>query len=179
MNRNLDDRFRFCTDNCFQPVSDPAYVRRNSEIIAIKNLTASLLPFVHAPDSDKNALNLLLEQERELFRKIEDMDKPMIFAFLKNATEKLSQAFGNQAKKNKVLGKILGKVKVTNSGDKNSYVDKVKTEFFAKIKSDNKASFLSPSMVSETIIGYETITDELVCFLLLLPQCPWQSRALY
>ena len=71
-------------------LSDPAYVRRNSEIIAIKNLTASLLPFAHGQDSDKNALNLLLREESELFGKIDDMDKPMIVEFLKNTAEKLS-----------------------------------------------------------------------------------------
>ena len=105
-------------------LSDPAYVRRNSEIIAIKNLTASLLPFAHGPDSDKNALNLLLREESELFGKIDDMNKPMIVEFLKNTTEKLSEAFGSQANKTKKLEKLLEEVKVTNSGDQNNFAKK-------------------------------------------------------
>ena len=142
-------------------LSDPAYVRRNSEIIAIKNLTASLLPFAHGQDSDKNALNLLLREESKLFGKIDDMEEPMIVEFLKNTAEKLSEAFGSQANKTKKLEKLLEEVKVTNSGDKNNFAKKVKTKFFDKIKRDSKGELFSKNIANRIQKSLKRIKTEM------------------
>ena len=135
--------FRF---NLIFKLAAPEVINAKSEILAIKNLTASLFSFVQ-PDSDKNALQLLSEKEKELLKKLEvnDINRKGIKFALKKVTNLMSNAFGNQANKTRKLSQILDKVNnALNSVDKNEFSEVLKDHFFNRIRT-------SPRLLSKNI----------------------------